>query len=554
MRSPSEHNVEIWGGMECTINRVQDEYFDQLENAGHWHRNGDIQLFASLGLKKMRYPVLWEHLKPIENKPIDWGEIESKLLELRKSKIDVIAGLVHHGSGPKYVEMLSDSFAEGLAEFAGQVAAKFPWITFYTPINEPLTTARFCGLYGLWYPHQKNDASFCRILINECKATVMAMKAIRMINPDAKLIQTDDLGKVHSSPGLTYQANFENERRWLSYDLLCGTVNAEHSLWDYLITSGITEAELNYFILNPCPPDIIGVNHYLTSERYLDESKEVYPDHTHGCNGKQTYADVEAVRVGSVCPSGVGQLLTEAWKRYKIPIAVTEVHLHCTREEQMRWLHQVWMVANKLSAEGISILAITPWALLGSFGWNRLLTERCGTYESGVFDCRGGYPRPTILADMIRAYSNNQQFVHMLLNTAGWWERPCRVVYGKDHFFSKLNSVGKQLMISGAYVAELARICQLRGLNYKETDSFGTNEVMDETIWASITVNEYMEIRTIGYVDLVISIACCERYQAIGAGLDLLIDGASGFWIVSADGTLLKQMPDISPIRQFLAS
>ena len=32
------------------------------------------------------------------------------------------------------------------------VAERYPWLDAYTPINEPLTTARFCGLYGLLVP------------------------------------------------------------------------------------------------------------------------------------------------------------------------------------------------------------------------------------------------------------------------------------------------------------------------------------------------------------------------------------------------------------------
>ena len=46
-----------------------------------------------------------------------------------------------------------------------------------------------------------------------------------------------------------------------------------------------------------CPPDIIGINHYVTSERFLDERLDRYPPHTHGGNDRHRYADVEAVRV-----------------------------------------------------------------------------------------------------------------------------------------------------------------------------------------------------------------------------------------------------------------
>ena len=61
-------------------------------------------------------------------------------------------GLVHHGSGPAGTDLLDEGFAEGLARFARAVAERFPWVEDWTPVNEPLTTARFSALYGHWYP------------------------------------------------------------------------------------------------------------------------------------------------------------------------------------------------------------------------------------------------------------------------------------------------------------------------------------------------------------------------------------------------------------------
>jgi hypothetical protein len=62
---------------------------------------------------------------------------------------------VHHGSGPRHTDLLDPAFATGLADYAGAVAARYPWVTDWTPVNEPLTTARFAALYGFWYPHAR---------------------------------------------------------------------------------------------------------------------------------------------------------------------------------------------------------------------------------------------------------------------------------------------------------------------------------------------------------------------------------------------------------------
>jgi len=461
---------EVWGGIECTINRVKNDYFDQLDYSGHYKRTDDIKAIAEVGIKKMRYPVLWEKHQPTRDAAIDWTWTEKQLQEIRSHNIDVIAGLVHHGSGPAYTKLSDKNFPSLLAAYAKQVAEKFPWIEYYTPVNEPLTTARFSGLYGLWYPHHRNAKSFMTMLLNELKGTVLAMKEIRKINPDAKLVQTEDLGKTYSTRPLRYQANFENERRWLTYDILCGRFNKNHKLWKYFRQFSIPKEDFDFFLENPCPPDIFGFNHYLTSERFLDHRTQLYPEHTYGGNSRHGYADVEAVRVEVDEETGIEVLLKEAWDRYKKPMAITEVHLHCTREEQLRWFKQVWESANKLASENIDIRGVTSWAMLGSYGWNRLLTAPGGDYEPGVFDLRGGFLRPTALAKFIRDVSHNNKYDHHLLAEKGWWQRSTRLIYQSS--LSTVQMISKNTMPvliigkNGTLGKAFARMCEERCLNY----------------------------------------------------------------------------------------
>src|SRR4029079_8930040 len=151
------------------------------------------------------------------------------------------------GRGAKYTSLLDPTFAQKLAAYARRVAERYPQVDAWTPINEPLTTARFSGLYGLWYPHRCDDRAFVRALLNQMRASVRAMRAVRAVNPSAQLVQTEDLGFVTSTPRLRYQAEFENLRRWLSFDLLCGRVDAQHGLWKYRVRSGAPEVQLAVF-------------------------------------------------------------------------------------------------------------------------------------------------------------------------------------------------------------------------------------------------------------------------------------------------------------------
>ncbi|MBW4545298.1 MAG: sugar nucleotide-binding protein [Symplocastrum torsivum CPER-KK1] len=533
---------EVWAGIECTVNRVGDQYFDQLERNGHATRLEDLDLFAELGVRAIRYPVLWERTAPNGLETADWSWADERLSRLRELGIRPIVGLVHHGSGPRHTSLIDPAFPEKLAEFARAVAQRYPWVDMYTPVNEPLTTARFSGLYGHWYPHGRDGLTFAHALLTECHATVLSMQAIREVNPAAQLVQTEDLGKTHSTPLLAYQAEFENERRWLSFDLLCGRLNRSSPIWTRLCELGVDEAELEWFLANPCPPDVLGINHYLTSERFLDERTERYPTWSHGGNGKHNYADVEAVRVCTEGPVGPRALLKETWERYGLPLAVTEVHLGCTREEQLRWLKEIWDGAVSLRHEGVDVRAVTAWSLLGAYDWNSLVTRADGFYEPGVFDLRSPQPRPTAIARMISDLAAGREPDHPLLDTPGWWQRPERLFYpsvscrsnnkGKEQTLdfgkTEIKNPKSQRLLAiigarGTLGKAFARLCELRGIGYRLL----TRQEMDITdptsVDAALTeLNPWAVVNAAGYVrvdDAEREVDACLRANAEGPAI-----------------------------------
>ena len=113
--------IEVWGGHECTVNRVGDAWRDQTLLSGHQDRIEDLDLFAGLGLKALRYPVLWERTE-IEPGRYDWTWADARLGRLRDLGIRPIVGLVHHGSGPERTNLLDPGFVDDLAAFAAAAA------------------------------------------------------------------------------------------------------------------------------------------------------------------------------------------------------------------------------------------------------------------------------------------------------------------------------------------------------------------------------------------------------------------------------------------------
>src|SRR5262249_35416523 len=140
--------LELWGGHEYTVNRVAGAYHDQTVRSGHQRRIDDLDRFAALGLKALRYPVLWERVAPRTPDAFDWAWTDARLSRIRELGMRPIAGLLHHGSGPGYTSLLASDFPVRFARYARAAAERYPWIDDWTPINEPLTTARFSALYG----------------------------------------------------------------------------------------------------------------------------------------------------------------------------------------------------------------------------------------------------------------------------------------------------------------------------------------------------------------------------------------------------------------------
>jgi dTDP-4-dehydrorhamnose reductase len=415
--------LAVWGGFECSVTRIGDTWRDQLLETGHHSRPCDLDRAATLGLATFRYPFVWERILRDAEAGSDWPWHDARIQRLRGLGTDIVAGLLHHGSGPAGTHLLDPDFPELFADFAARVARRYPDIQRWTPINEPLTTARFSCLYGVWYPHVCDTDAFLRATVAQCRATLLAMRAIRANVADARLVQTEDLGCTFSTAALSAQARYENERRWLSLDLLCGYVDRNHPWRAMLEAAGVNPAHLDELATGEAAPDLIGANYYVTSERFLDHRTGLYPPHLRGGNGYISYADTEAVRV-RLPPGSTGWLprLRDLWQRFGRPIAITEAHLGCDDDaEQVRWFMQAWRAAEALRAEGADLQAVTAWALAGSVDWDSLMTQRRGNWEPGVWDCSIDPPMPRLTADMLLSLTRTGDFTHPALLTQGWW-------------------------------------------------------------------------------------------------------------------------------------
>jgi dTDP-4-dehydrorhamnose reductase len=418
-------------------------------------------------------------------------------------------------------------------------------------------------------------------LLNQIDATRLAMAQIRQVRPDARLIQTEDLGRTYATRGVAHQADFDNARRWMTWDLLEGRVVPGHALWSRLEGFGFAE-RLMAIADDPCPPDIVGVNHYLTSDRFLDCRTENYPPERAGRNEFMTFADVEAVRAVLPAPAGLEGALDEAWARYGRTLAVTESHNGCTREEQVRWIRDAWQACERLRGRGAQVEAVTAWALLGAHDWNTLLTERTGHYEVGAFDIRSDPPRATAVAAELRRLAQGGAAAPGTQG-AGWWRRDIRLRF-KPVFrtvetpspraeWRSAEPLRRPLLIVGATGTlgkALARACEWRGLDYRLTarseldltDDAGVQRLLDELEpWAVVNAAGWVKVDEAqiqaaacmaANLDGAVTLAraCLTRdLPMVGFSTDLIFDGRRSHPYVESDAPCPLSIYGVSKAR-----
>jgi dTDP-4-dehydrorhamnose reductase len=199
---------------------------------------------------------------------------------------------------------------------------------------------------------------------------------------------------------------------------------------------------------------------------------------------------------------GPAARLREAWARYGTPMVISEVHHGCTRDEQLRWLVDVWNAAEQVRSEGVDLRAITLWSLMGAVDWRSLITRHDGVYDVGAFDIRGPKPRPTLVAAAAKTLGQGARFDHPVLDAPGWWKRPQRFYIASDVPHDMTG--GRPVLITGATGTlgrAFARLCGHRGLAFVLTQRSDLEITDPRSIEAAIDRYEpWAVINTAGFV------------------------------------------------------
>jgi beta-glucosidase len=343
---------------------------DQLEECGHyrlWRR--DFELVRELGIRYLRYgPPL--HTTWRGPGRYDWGFADETLGELQRLGIEPIVDLCHFGVPDWVGNFQNPDFPDLFRQYADDFAARYPWVRFYTPVNEIYICARHSGLFGWWNEQGTTTRTFITTLKHLVKANVLAMQAILRRRPDALFVQSESTEYFHPhEPDALDVAEAANLVRFLSLDLNYGRP-LEPFQRVLVLDNGMTEAECQFFEQNAVDGRhcIIGSDYYVTNEHYL------------GADGSRHPA-------GELL--GYSMIAREYVARYGLRLMHTETNRDEGEQgdEACAWLRRQWSNVLGLVRIGVPVVGFTWYSLTDQVDWDIALREHRGQVNPrGLFD------------------------------------------------------------------------------------------------------------------------------------------------------------------------
>ena len=271
--------LELWGGVGMHRRPGRRRVSaTRLPASGFAHRLDDLDRLAELGITRCAFRWSGRRYRA-RRRPSSTGAGPTSASRACATRHRARSpGLLHHGSGPALDQPARSRSSRSCWRVRRRGRRALSRIEHWTPVNEPLTTARFSGLYGHWYPHRRDDASFLRALVNQCRARCWRCGRSARRIPGAQLVQTEDLGKTFSTAAARLPGRAREPAALAQLRPALRPRRPRPSALGLILRErGVGEDELRAVPSGDGAPDIIGINHYLTSERFLDQRVELYP-------------------------------------------------------------------------------------------------------------------------------------------------------------------------------------------------------------------------------------------------------------------------------------
>ena len=368
-RRPSDGRFIFATGIECSYPTIERGRWrrDEMATMRHydlWQR--DFELAREIGVSHLRYgPPL--HL--IYNAPgaFDWELIDEAMADLETHGPEPIVDLCHFGVPTWLGDFQNPDVARALTEYAAAFARRYPWVRFYTPVNEMYVCARMSALDGTWNEQLRDEGAFINAAFNLAAASVGMTDAILETRPDAVFVNGESSEFYQPccpDPEIQSLAEFENERRFLPLDLLYAHQVSRRML--RCISEHGRSEEYRRLLAREVPRrTILGVDYYEWNEKLIDQDGR-----------KRALGELFGWYV----------IASHYWERYRRPMMHTETN-RIDASDAPRWLWRQWHNVQLLRHAGVPLVGFTWYSLTDQIDWDVALGRAIGNVDPvGLFD------------------------------------------------------------------------------------------------------------------------------------------------------------------------
>ncbi len=337
------------GGFEsaCQINRARQR-LDLIDFTQHDRQaRQDYRLLRDIGILTARDAARW-HLIDRQGH-YDFCPLEPLLSAASENGVQVIWNLCHYG-WPDDLNLISPEFVHRFAAYA-QAVAEFikkhtDDVPFYCPINEISFLSWGAGHVGIMHPFYKHRGALVKRQL--VRAAIVAMDAIRAVDPRARFVHAEPLINVVSPPRHPELAH-----------LAVARTESQFEIWDMML--GRVAPELGG---HPRYLDIAGVNFYHSNQWQYPGATRL---HWHKHPRDQRWIPLH-------------RMLAYFEDRYRCPLFISETsHVGHGRAE---WLREIMAEVSRARAHGTAVEGICWYPILDRPDW-----DDCEHWHnSGVWD------------------------------------------------------------------------------------------------------------------------------------------------------------------------
>ena len=344
-----------------------------------WNRTAeDVTLLSSLHANAYRFSIEWSRLEPTEGAwdEAAWTRYGDLVARLRDARIEPMVTLLHF-SLPRWLAdrggVTAKDFPERFARFAAEAAQRLgSRVDLWCTINEPNVQMYLGYVEGIWPPGHTSRVEAAAAFAGLLRAHALAASALRAHDRGARVGVAMNL------------ISFEPASRFRLTDWVAARVAAEAFDWSFYDSLGAGRIRFlapGFPTLDEPLPALTGSVDWLGVNYYRRERIRLAPS-APGLVGFEPATGPKSDVGWGIHPEGLLRLLRLAWRRYRLPIYVTENGIaDAAGSMRSEFIRGHAFAMSRAIAEGIPVRGYFHWSLTDNFEWTEGFAPRFGLFR-----------------------------------------------------------------------------------------------------------------------------------------------------------------------------